>query len=106
MFAVQLIPLALLAVSGLYSLLMCVYWLLVNHSPLHMEVVRFETLFTGLLYSLLQFIFLFLALLISLVVLFTKKYSNKSVSLGITFVLAIFNVTFFIWVIDDVLLLL
>ncbi len=102
----QLIPLAFLAVSGIYSLLMCMYWLLVTHSPLHMELVRFESLFTGLIYGVLQFTLLFLALLISLVVLFTKKYSNKSVSLGITFVLAIFNVTFFIWVIDHVLLLL
>ena len=102
----QLVPLAFLAVSGLYSLLMCVYWLLVNHSPLHMELVRFESLFTGLIYGLLQFTLHFLALLISLVVLFTKKYSNKSVYLGITFVLAIFNVAFFIWTLDEVLLLL
>ncbi len=85
---------------------MCVYWLLVNHSPLHMEVVRFESLFTGLIYGLLQLTLLFIAFLASLVVLFAKKYSNKSVALGIMFVLAVFNVAFFVWVIDEVLLLL
>ena len=89
----QLVPIVLLGASAFYSLITTIFWFIrfvLNYKsePLY----SIASLFGGVFFSSVQLILLVTALIFSVIVLVTKKYSNKAVSVGMVFVTAVLSI--------------
>ena len=89
----QLVPIVLLGASAFYSLITTIFWFIrfvLNYKsePLY----SIAGLFGGAFFSSVQLILLVTALIFSVIALVTKKYSNKSVSVGMVFVTAALSI--------------
>ena len=89
----QLVPIVLLGASAFYTLISTICWFIrlgLNHTSIPFDSIM--GLFGGVFYISGQLILLVAAFIFSAIVLATKKYSNKSVSVGIAFVTAVFSI--------------
>ena len=90
----QLVPIFLLGVSGIYSLITTIFWFIrlgLNYKSTALHGIAW--LFGGAFFSSVQLILMVTALIFSVIVLVTKLYSNKSVSVGMVFVTTVFSIT-------------
>jgi len=88
----QLVPILLLGASAFYSLIASIFWFIrfgINHTSAPLYLI--QGLFDGLFFSSVQIILLVTALIFSVIVLVTKKYSSRSFSVGMVFVTAVFS---------------
>ena len=89
----QLVPIVLLGASAFFTLISTICWFIrlgLNHTSIPFDSIM--GLFGGVFYISGQLILLVAALVFSVIVLITKKYSNKSVSVGIAFVTVVFSI--------------
>ena len=89
----QLVPIVLLGASAFFSLISTICWFIrlgLNYTSIPFDLII--GFFGGVFFSSIQLILLVAALIFSVIVLVTKKYSNKSVSVGIAFVTAVFSI--------------
>jgi len=89
----QLASILLLGVSAFYSLITTTFWFIRFVLNYKSELLySIAGLFGGVFFSSVQLILLVTALIFSVMVLITKQYSNRSVSVGMVFVTAIFSI--------------
>ena len=87
----QLIPILLIICYALYNLMQSAFWLVYNHTPLKISLIR--GIFGGLFPASIQFVLSTAALIVAAIVLIAKQYSSKSIAVAVTVLAAVMSIS-------------